>query len=1057
MKKFVSWFAENHVAANLLMVFMLLAGAITAMTMKMEVFPESTLDQISITTSYPGASPAEVEEAVVRRIEERVAGLAGIKKIESNAREGSGTVILEVMKGWDLKNLLDDVKAEVDRITTFPEEAEKPVVREMIRQVFVIMLAVYGDAPEKTIKHLAEKIKDDITNLPGITLAQVSGVRTSEIHIEVSEKTLRQYGLTLGRVAQAVRSASLDLPAGSIKTAGSEILIRTKGRRYHAGDYRDIPVITKADGSVVTLDQVAELRDGFEDVDRFARFNGKPAALIQVYRVAEQRALDVANTVKKYVEKIKDTLPAGVEIAIPRDMSQVLKSRINLLLKNMGIGLILVIIILGLFMNIRLAFWVTMGIPVSFAISLWLLPKFDITLNMMSLFAYIMVLGIVVDDAIIVGENVFRKQEAGYPPLKAAVEGTLEVGRPVVFAVLTTVAAFYPLLLGSGRMGKVMSNIPFVVILVLMGSLVESLMILPSHLARSKAAAKMSRRKGKGRNPIDRGLKAFIRGPYFRFLRLCIRWRYATVALSISLLLLAAGIWQGGLVRFTFFPRVQGDTMICTVTMPAGVPVSRTVDVVTHLEEAAQKAMGKLDRERPPGAPPLLESIQSIVGSAGGRGPGSGGAAVGGHLAQVIVRLIDSELREMSTFEIGNLWRKEAVPIPDADSVSFATYLFRAGNPIEVHLSHDHNDLLLAAAEELKNELGQYPGVFDISDSFLAGKPEMQLKLRPAARPLGLTLEDLARQVRHAFYGAEALRFQRGEDEVKVLVRYPESERKSLAHVEEMRIRTPGGSAVPFSKVAEVKMDKGYASIERTQRLRVIKVTADVDEETANANEIRADLEKRVLPELQARFPDLRYTMEGEGKEQKESLADVIRGFGIALFCIYALLAIPFRSFTQPLIVMCAIPFGLLGALLGHMITGYNLTVVSLFGMVGLSGVVVNDSLVLVHATNRIRDNGATTFEAILKGTALRFRAIILTSLTTFGGLTPMLLERSLQARFLIPMAVSLGFGVLFATAITLILIPCGYVILDDIHGVLSFIKERLSLTTKPAELESDQ
>ncbi|MBW1996356.1 MAG: efflux RND transporter permease subunit [Deltaproteobacteria bacterium] len=1041
MKKFISWFAENHVAANLLMVFMLVAGSTAAMTMKMEVFPESTLDQISITTSYPGASPAEVEEALIRRIEERVAGLAGIKRIESTAREGSGTVILEVMKGWDIKSLLDDVKAEVDRITTFPEEAEKPVVREMTRQVFVITLAVYGDAPERTIKHLAEKIKDDITNLPGITLAQVSGTRKSEIHIEVSEKTLRQYGLTLGQVAEAVRHGSLDLPAGSIKTGGSEIMIRTKGRRYHAGDYLDIPVITKPDGSVVTLGRIAQISDGFEDVDRFARFNGKPAALIRVYRVADQRALDVADTVKKYVERIKGTLPAGLDIEVTRDMSLVLKSRINLLLKNMAIGLVLVIIILGLFMNIRLAFWVTLGIPVSFAISLWLLPQFEITINMMSLFAYIMVLGIVVDDAIIVGESVFRKQEAGYPPLKAAVEGTLEVGRPVIFAVLTTIAAFYPLLLASGRMGKVMSNIPLVVILVLLGSLVECLTILPSHLARSKAAAKTSGQKSRGRNPVDRGLKAFIRGPYFKLLRLCIKWRYATVALSISLLLLAVGMWEGGFIRFTFFPRVEGDTMICTVTMPAGVPVGRTVDVVTHLEQAAQRALSKLDRERGPGAPPLLHSIQSVVGSAGGHGPGSGPADVGGHLAQVIVRLIDSELRDISTFEIGNLWREEAGPIPDAESVSFSTFLFRAGNPIEIHLSHDNNDLLLAAAEELKDELRQYPGVFDISDSFQAGKPEMQLKLKPAARALGLTLEDLARQVRHAFYGAEAMRFQRGEDEVKVLVRYPESERKSLSHVEEMRIRTPGRSAVPFTQVALVAMDRGYASIERTQRLRVIKVTADVDEEVANASEIRAELEARVIPQIQAKFPGLRYVMEGEGKEQKESLADVIRGFGIALFCIYALLAIPFRSFTQPLIVMCAIPFGLLGALLGHLITGYNLTLVSLFGMVGLSGVVVNDSLVLVHATNRIRDRGASTYEAILKGTALRFRAVILTSFTTFAGLTPMLLEKSLQARFLIPMAISLGFGILFATAITLILIPCGYVILEDIHGLLLSIR----------------
>jgi multidrug efflux pump subunit AcrB len=882
MKGLVSWFAGNHVAANLLMIFVLIAGIVTGVTMNMEVFPEGTLDQIFISTSYPGASPAEVEEAIIRRIEEKIAGLSGIKRIDSMAR--------------------DEVKAEVDRITTFPDEAEEPVIRERVRSIFVIMMAIFGDAPEATLKHLAERIKDDITNLPGITQASVSGVREGEIHIEIPESILRQYGLTLGQVSQAVRRGSLDLPAGSVKTAGSEILIRTKGRRYRAVDYEDIAVISRADGSKVTLGQIAHLHEGYPDVDRFARFKGKPAAIVQVYRVADQRALDVAKTVKQYVEEIRGTLPAGIDIEISRDLSVMLQSRLTLLSKNMAFGLILVIVILGLFMTVGLAFWVTLGIPISFAIGVFFLPHFDITINMMSLFAFIMVLGIVVDDAIIVGESVFRKQEEGYPPLKAAIEGTLEVGRPVIFAVLTTVAAFYPLLLGGGRMGRIMSNIPYVVILVLLGSLLECLVILPAHLARSKSAVAMYQGKVHKGRFMDRLLKAFVRGPYAKILRFCTQYRYITVAFSVGIVLIVLGFYQGGWIRFTFFPRMEGNTMTATVTMPAGVPVDRTLEVVTHLENAAVKAMGDQDKKRPEGSLPLLKAIQANIGSAGGRGGGSGSAQRGGHLAQIYVRLIDGEERNMSTFELGNKWREEAGPIPEAESISYRMFHFRSGNPIEVHLSHNDRDQLLAAADELKAKLDEYPGVFDIEDSFLAGKKEMQLKLKPAAQTLGLTLSDLAQQVRHAFYGAEALRFQRGQDEVKVLVRYPDSERKSLGDVEKMRIRTPDGSAVPFSRVAEVNMDQGYASIQRAQRLRVIMVSADVDEDAANANEIRLDLEEKVLPQIKAVFHDIRYSVEGEGKEQKESLADVVKGFGIALFCIYALLAIPFKSFTQPIL-----------------------------------------------------------------------------------------------------------------------------------------------------------
>ena len=1034
MKGIVTWFTENHVAANLLMIFLLLAGAMTGLTMKLEVFPEFSLDRIIVTTEYRGASPAEVEEGIIRKIEEKVAGIAGIKRIDSTAREGFGRVTIEVMRDWDLKAFLDEVKAEVDRITTFPKEAEKPIVREVTRRNEVINLAIYGNAPETTLKHLAEKIKDDITNLPGITLADIFGVRESEIHIEISEETLRRYGLTLAKVANSVKAASLDLPAGNIKTAGGEILIRTKGRRYYAEDYRDIAVITRLDGSKVTLGQIANLNDGFEDIDMSARFQGKPASVIQIFRVADQNALTVVDTVKKYVGEIRDSLPAGVNIDYFQDMSKILRSRIQLLLKNMALGLVLVSILLGLFLDIRLAFWVTLGIPISFLAGLMVLPSFDVSINMISLVSFIMVLGIVVDDAIIVGESIFRKQEEGLSPFKSAVEGTLEVGKPVMFAILTSVVAFWPLLLGTGTMGKIMRNLPVVIIAVLLGSLLESLMILPAHLERSGQRAAARTKGPKKEKRIALWLKWVISGPYTSLVHFCVRWRYATLATSVAILMLAFGVWGAGWVKFTFFPKVESDVLICSLAMPVGTPAERTLDVITHIEESAKQALTEIDKQRPKGALPLFQHSTALVGvQMGGHGPAAGGPQIGGYLGQIFVQLLEGEKRDVSALELVKAWRKKVGLIPDVDSVTYQSELFSAGNPVEVHLSLDDHTQLMAVADELKAELRDYPGVFDVSDSFLPGKKEMQLKLKPAARSLGLTLNDLARQVRNAFYGAEVLRLQRDQDEVKVLIRYPESERRTLGFVEEMHIRTADGSEVPFSQVARVKMEQGYASIQRAQRLRVIKITADVDETVTNANEVRAALMGNFLPQLKNRYPGLRFMIEGAGKRQQESLEDVYRGFIIALFCIYALLAIPFKSFTQPFIVMAAIPFGFVGALTGHLIMGFNLSLLSLFGMVGAAGVVVNDSLVLIHATNRIRGQEGDAHEAVTKAGALRFRAIILTSLTTFAGLAPMILERSLQAQFLIPMAISLGFGVLFATGITLLLIPCLYVILDDI------------------------
>ncbi|MEW5912729.1 MAG: efflux RND transporter permease subunit [Thermodesulfobacteriota bacterium] len=1041
MKRVIAWFAENHVAANLMMIFLLLAGLVGGLTMKLEVFPEFSLDTITITVEYRGASPAEVEEGVVRRIEEKIAGLAGIRRIDSTARESRATITIEVIKGWDLQKLLDEVKAEVDRITTLPEEAEKPVVRETTRRTQVLWVAIFGQVPEATLKALAQRLKDDLTTLPGISVAELFGVRDSEIHIEVSEETLKRHGLTLNQVAQAVANSSLDLAAGSVKTAGGEVLVRAKGRKYRAADYAGVPILTKTDGSTLTLGQIAQLKEGFrDDQDMFARFNGQPAALIQVYRVADQNALDVAAQVKAFVAKVSPNLPAGVQIDFFADRSKILKSRLDLLLRNMAQGLILVVIILGLFLSARLSFWVTLGIPVSFLGAIWTLPWFGVSINMISLFAFIMVLGIVVDDAIVVGEQVYTLREEGAAPLAAAVEGTTIIGRPVIFSVLTTVAAFWPLMMASGMMGKIMRNIPVVVITVLMFSLMESLFILPAHLARSKMKTGPLRKE----KATARWLRQFVRGPYTRLLDFCLRWRYATIALGLAVLLTALGLVYGGYTNFTLFPVVEGDLLTANLTMPAGVASQDTIRVVSRLEKSVQAALAEADKGRPQGSPPLHKYTVSLVGvQAGGRSPHAS-AEEGGHLATIFTEVLEGEERDVSAKALVDRWRQKTGTVPEAESLVFSSELFSPGNPIEVHLSAPSEDTLLQAAAELKKKLATYSGVLDIADSFLPGKWELQLELKPAARSLGLTLENLARQARHAFYGAEALRLQRDQDEVRVLVRYPEGERRTLANIQQMRIRTADGQEVPFSQVAEVKLTRGYTTIERAQRRRVIKVIADVDPALANASDLRKWLLTSVLPEMAVRHQGLRYTMEGAGREERESLSDVATGFVVALFLIYALLAIPFRSFSQPLIVMAAIPFGLVGALAGHFIMGLGASLLSLFGMVGLAGVVVNDSLVLVDAANRLVAGGMTPRQAIREAGPLRFRAIILTSLTTFAGLTPIIFERSLQAQFLIPMAVSLGFGVLFATGITLLLIPCIYLLLEDLHEWIARLRARL-------------
>lgn len=1041
MNNWIAWMARNHVAANLLMMIFMVGGLIMSVQVKQEVFPEIELDWISTTVVYPGASPDEVEEGIILQVEEAVSSVDGIDEIKSVAAEGVGTVNVKIRSGEDANLILQDVKNEVDRITTFPAEAEKPIVAKLLNRQEVISLVVYGNASEKSLREQAEAVRDELLAMPEITQAELSGVRPYEISIEVPEENLRRYNLTLNSVAEMIRQTSLDLPAGSLKTEGGEILVRTKEKRYTEQGYGEIPVVVKSDGTMVLLKDIGVISDGFEETDQFASFDGMPAAMVQVFRVGDQKPTVISDLVYRYVQDKAPNMPESIRIDTWYDTSEIFKSRMNLLIKNAFFGLIMVFLVLSLFLQMRLALWVMLGIPISFLGALLLMPASGVSINMISLFAFIMALGIVVDDAIVVGENIFEHRQRGKSHLQAAIDGAREVAVPVVFSILTSVTAFLPLVYVSGTMGKFIKVIPLVVITILLISLVESLFVLPSHLSLGGGKA------GKPeRDTIFRRLRArftiflewLINSHYRSFLNLCIRYRYVTFAVAIGMLMMVIGIVRGGIVKFNFMPVVEGDRITVDIEMPRGTLIAETTKVQDQMIKAAQEAAAYFNKIEPSGRP-VMRHIYAVAGgtiSKGGPGGGSGDSAP--HLASIVMLLTPSETREATSTDISRRWREAAGEIPGVDLVSFASNLVHMGANIDVSFEHDDYTILEKATDRLKIVLGQYPGVEDIADSYQTGKKELKLTLTPQARTLGITQDDLARQVRGAFYGAEALRLQRGRNEVKVMVRYPEVDRHSVQDLENMRLRTPTGGEIPLRQAANLEEGRGYSVINRTDRKRVINVTAAVDSKIANSGDILADLQAGILTELTDDYPGLTFDMEGEEKERRDSMKSMGLGFKLALFVMYALLAIPFKSYSQPLLIMTAIPFGVVGAILGHLVTGYDLSILSLFGIVALSGVVVNDSLLLIDRINQSRRDGEDMHEAILLAGQRRFRPILLTSLTTFFGLAPMIMETSTQAQFLIPMAISLAFGIMFATGITLLLVPTIYSVLEDFRNLLS-------------------
>ena len=1043
MEKLIRWFVNNKVVSNLLMILIIITGATTIPMLKMEVFPEIDLNIINVTAVYPGATPSDVEEAICIKIEERLQGLDGVKKTTSNASENVGNVNIEIISGEDPDDMLDRIKAEVDAIDTFPENVEKPVCRKIAGTNPVISVAVHGDLDDNSLNKLTEDIKDEIDGLSGVTFTSIVADLENEIKINIQESSLRKYNLSFHQIAQSIREWSLNMPSGSIKTEDGEILIRSNTQGYTVSDFSNIPLIINPNGSIVYLDDISEITDTFSDkFEMDFQFNGDKANLITVFRVGNQNALDVSAVVKEYVQTKNAELPMTVRVTAWDDEARILSGRIETILRNAKQGLILVIIVLALFLKPKLAFWVSLGIPISFMGGFWLFGPLDLSINMLSLFTFILVLGIVVDDAIVVGENIALFKERGMNSVDAAVKGALQVATPVFFAVLTTMVTFSPMLSVEGDIGGIWRIFPLVVISVLVWSLIESLTILPAHLAHSsedepknQILLYISNKWNSLQEKIVNGMSYVIHHLYKPLLFKAVNHPFSALSFAAGVFVLTIGIMLSGIIKFSFFPAVEDDLAIATIEYPSGTPMDVTREGYQKLEEAATILESQLKEEFPNQT--IIRNRLSTIGylpmlTKTSRGPGNLDALfVGPNMAEVALELAPSENRTISTEEVVRKWRNIMPDLPGIKELSFKSDLFSAGDPINIQLSSKYMDDLISAKDELKTQLVRFPGVFDVSDTYNIGKEEISINLLPAAKNYGVSMMMVASQVRQAFYGLEVQTVQRDRNELKVILQYPENDRSSISDLENMMILTPTGSTIPVRQIAQLEIGEGLASIERKNRKRSINVTADVDLTVTNGNEVIATVMTSIMPIILQKYNSVAYSLEGEQQEQGDNLRSLGKNFLLAMIVVYMLLAIPFKSYFQPLVVMSSIPFGITGAVLGHIFLGLNLSVLSMMGIVALTGVVVNDSLVMVDFINRYRSEGNSIKDAVLEAGPRRFRPIFLTSLTTFVGLIPLILEKSTQAKFMIPMAVSLSFGVLFATAITLLLVPVSYLTLE--------------------------
>jgi len=1037
----IRWFAHNPVAANLLMILLLLGGAYGALSTNQEEFPNFDIRIVSVQVPYLGAAPIEVERSVCVRIEEAIEGLEGIDKLRSTATEGMCSVIAELDMDVEEVSVLNEIKSRVDSINSFPVETEKPLVAKAMMTRRVVQIAISGNTDERTLKELGRDLRDDIAAVNGISQAAVDYIRPYEISIEVSERELRRYGMTLDQVTAAIRSSSLDMPGGTIKTRNGEILIRTTGQAYWGEEFEDVVVLTRKDGTRVYLRDVASIQDTFEEGDLLARFNGERGVVVNVSQVGNEDLIQIAEDVNALVEQARTDFPEGISLDVWIDTSNELKERMSVLQRNAGGGLVLVLIVLALFLRFRVAMWVAIGIPVALLGTLGVLPFTDINISTMTVMAFILVLGIVVDDAIVVGERVFGHEQMGKPRLQAAVEGTWEVSVPVIFGVLTTIAAFLPLILVEGRMAGFFAPIGWVVIFALVCSIIESQLILPSHLAHRKhteSPTGVSAWWNTFQGRLANWLEHIAKDVYMPFVRTVLGWRYVGAAVGLGFLILALSLITSGRVVFGFFPAVEGERVYAGLEMPEGIAAETTMAAAQRLEAAAERVNEDMTAELGLSQPLIRNVLLSVGQSADRNGPGGPSGPGRSNIAEVVIDLAPLEERNLlSSKVVAKRWREYVGPISDAVKLSFDSDAYSAGAALEFQLQGKDVDELRRAAEALKAELSRYDGVFDITDSFRSGKQEIQLSLLPEARNLGLTLADLASQVRSAFYGSEAQRVQRGQDDVRVMVRFPEQERKSIGNLEDMYIRTPDGNEVPFYSVARFELSRGYSAINRLDGRRTVSVRADVDRAEVSPEEVSANIRAEVIPSIMRDYPEINFELGGEQEERATAMGGLLIGSLFSLVLIYGLLAIPLRSYLQPLVIMSVIPFGAVGAIVGHYVMDVQLMFFSALGIVALSGVVVNASLVLVDYANRQRREGRDILDAILNACVVRFRPIMLTSVTTFVGLIPLMTTQTPATGPFVPMAVSLAWGVLFATFITLLLVPCLYLMVEDWNHTL--------------------
>ncbi len=1018
----INWFANNSVAANLLMFILVAGGLFSVFTIKKEIQPKVETNIITINVPFLGATPEDVEEGVIVKIEEAIQDVEGIEEIISTASRGMGSVSVEVNVQYEVTEVMDKVKNRVDAISTFPENTEKPIIARSDFQTNVVLVSVYGGVSERTLKEFSKQVRNEIVSLPGVTRAEIIGSRPYEISIEVSEFKLQSYDLTLIEVAQAVRRSSLDLSAGSIRSDSGDVLIRTKGQAYTSRDFEDIVIRTNPDGTRVRLKDVANIHDGFVEGEWFSEYNGQPAITIQVMSVGSQSELDISASVQDWVKRKQATLPPDVQVAAWADVSYYLKDRLDLMTQNMLVGAALVFLILALFLRLKLAFWVMLGLPVAFLAAFFVLPMVDVSINMLSLFGFILVLGIVVDDAIVIGESAYTNMREKGHSIENIVEGVHQVAIPATFGVLTTIAAFVPILLVSGAAGQFFSAIGWVVILCLLFSLVESKLILPAHLSHMK----IKHYSKDTQNPFVRfqrffseGLHHFVDTRYVPLLEKSLKRPVLVLATFVAMLILSIGLLAGGILKFVFFPDITSDFLQVEIEMNEGTAAAKTEAAIRQAQDALWEVDRQVSRENglEPGS--VVTSVLSW--------------AMSDTRGQIITELVKEDVL-ISGPDVLRRWREQTGEIAGAKTLGFEG---AAGGPgggpdFSVQLIGSNIEQVGRAAAELERRVRQYEGLYDIRNSHERGTPEIKLNIKPEAESLGLSLSDLARQIRAGFYGEEVQRIQRGQDEVRVMVRYPEDERDSVGYLNSVRIRTPDGGRVPFHAVAEIEYAETPNRIQRFDRERAVRISAEVDKEKFEPGKITQDILDNELPEVLSQFPGVRHRLSGATRNQQEVQADLLKGSALALFLIYALMAIPLKSYTQPLIIMTVIPFGAIGALVGHWILGIQVSMLSFFGLIALAGVVVNDSLILVDFVNRERAQGIELRQAVVDATRKRFRAILLTSLTTFFGLVPIVLETSMQARLVIPMAVSLAFGILFATVITLFLIPSLYLVLDD-------------------------